>query len=201
MIRVGIYINKEDHFELHYITGENTNIREELEKAESLVKKMEAELGFVQDPKLGYLLTKPQYVGLGLSLKVNLRIPEENVQNFQMNLPNCEKIPFFDKLQITPNPSTPNSYTIKLKNRSGIPYSCLASLIEAVLEQLFQGIVDKTHGYKMSIIKTDGKIEIPLFTEFPHEIVQGINFPEHFVSYCKAWVYFLLNFWQFACIF
>lgn len=71
---VSLMINEEDHLRIQCITS-GLNLNEAYEKADSLDNKLEENMNFAFDEKLGYLTACPTNLGTGLRASVMLHLP------------------------------------------------------------------------------------------------------------------------------
>jgi hypothetical protein len=132
------WINKEDHLEL---IGVNPSFKQAFLELYQLLDKLDEELHFAFNEKIGFITTKPGYLGIGMNFSMVIEISEEFVAIFQENLQLIS--PNLVNIEIKEQDEQKLKWIICLKKPAGINLGNVIPQVESIVYNLFNGIVNK----------------------------------------------------------
>jgi len=84
--KYSVLLNKEEHFELVVNKTKDIDFQKDLISVFDLVSRVQEKANFAFDPNYGHITANPKYLGLGLRARVYLRIPQDRLVIFKMNI-------------------------------------------------------------------------------------------------------------------
>jgi len=138
--KYSVLLNKEEHFEFVFNKTKDIDFQMDLISVFDLLSRVQDKTNFVFDPNYGHITANPKYLGLGLRVRVYLRIPQDRLHIFKMNISSLKmNYPFLAIKEVNRK-----EYIWRLKNTKtmGLTELDLFKAFKDIIHFLLTGVIE-----------------------------------------------------------